>query len=338
MREEDIRPAQLQEELKVLLKLDSERWLKEKDAFIRVNCPACNGNDTRDPISVRSYTFETCTACETVFYNPRPTAQQLQTYYSQAQSYTFWANKIFPRTEKARRDNIFRPLAERVVDYVNEAGIKPESLLEIGAGFGIFCDEISHRNLFDRVIAVEPTPDLAQKCRDKNLETIEKPIEKTDLGENSISCIASFEVIEHLYDPRDFLKKCWSLLKTEGLLILTCPNVKGFDFTVLGLDKAPNFGLEHINMFHPESLKLLVEAEGFEVIDLCTPGKLDADIVRNQALQGAFDLDPHPFLKRVLVDEWDVLGGPFQDFLANNMLSSNMLLVAKKRSVAAGGE
>lgn len=330
MREEDIRPADLQAELKRFLKLDAELWLKDKAGFVRVNCPACDCSETVDPIEVRSYTFETCAACETVFYNPRPTAEQMHAYYAQAQSYTFWATRIFPRTEKARRENIFQPLADKIAGYVEKSGVKPEVMVEIGAGFGIFSEEISKRGLFDRVIAVEPTPDLARKCRDKGLETIEKPYEDIELENNSISCVASFEVIEHLFEPRNFLRKCWSLLKNEGLLILTCPNIIGFDFTVLGKNKAPNFGLEHINMFHPESLKLLVEAEGFSVVDIRTPGKLDADIVRNQVLQGEFDLDRQPFLKQVLIDEWETLGAGFQKFLADNLLSSNMLLVARK--------
>ena len=36
-------------------------------------------------------------------------------------------------------------------------------------------------------------------------------------------------------------------------------------------------------------------------------------------------------LARPLIDEWDRLGEPFQDFLAAHGLSSNMWLVASRR-------
>jgi hypothetical protein len=61
-----------------------------------------------------------------------------------------------------------------------------------------------------------------------------------------------------------------------------------------------------------------------------TPGRLDAELVRKKALSGEFPLVGQPFLRRVLVDEWDRLGDPFQDFLTEHGLSSNMWLVARR--------
>ena len=63
-----------------------------------------------------------------------------------------------------------------------------------------------------------------------------------------------------------------------------------------------------------------------------TPGQLDAELVRSQILSGAYDVSHQPFLKKVLIDEWDGLGGPFQQFLVDNGLSSNMWVIARKRA------
>jgi 2-polyprenyl-3-methyl-5-hydroxy-6-metoxy-1,4-benzoquinol methylase len=330
MREEDIRPAVLKDALHKLLLRDRELWLQHKDCFVRVNCPACNSADVKEPIDIRGYSFETCAACETVFYNPRPTIDLLQAYYKQAQSYNFWATNIFPQTEKARRENIFLPLVERISNYITTYKLPTGCLLEIGAGYGIFSEELMLRKLFDRVIAIEPTPALAQICRSKRIETLEKSYEELEIKGGSIDCIASFEVIEHLFSPRHFIQKCNSLLKINGVLVITCPNIKGFDFTVLGLEKAPNIGIEHINMFNTDSIKILVESEGFKVLDISTPGKLDADIVRNMILEGNFNIDDNRFLKLILFEKWDSVGNKFQDFLSSNMLSSNMLVLAIK--------
>ncbi len=331
MKESDIRPKELIEKLEVFLQKDRKRWLAGQEHFIRVPCPACDSMETKEPVVVRGMTFETCTDCETAFHNPRPTKEQLRDYYAKAESYTFWAKHIFPKTKSARRENIFRPLADKIVTYLCQNNVETDVLMEIGAGFGIFCDEIQRKGIFKRVIAVEPTPDLAQKCREKDLEVIEAPFEELDLPGESINCIVSFEVIEHVFSPRDLIQKSMSYLKKNGLLVLKCPNVKGFDFMILGKQKAPNFGLEHINMFNTQSLAILLEESGFTVLDVTTPGELDADIVRNQALEGKFDINEHPFLKLILIDEWERLGNTFQRFLADNLLSSSMLAVAQKR-------
>ncbi|MBU2499791.1 class I SAM-dependent methyltransferase, partial [bacterium] len=96
-------------------------------------------------------------------------------------------------------------------------------------------------------------------------------------------------------------------------------------------------GLEHVNMFHPESLAVLLERCGFTVESCATPGRLDADLVRQQILDGRFDAVGHPFLRRVLVEDWDRLGGPFQGFLRDHGLSSNMVVTARRGPVASPG-
>ena len=95
--------------------------------------------------------------------------------------------------------------------------------------------------------------------------------------------------------------------------MLTCPNVHGFDIETLG-ELSATVDAEHLNYLHPASLGALLERCGFTVEEALTPGVLDAELVRKPALAGEVELDP--FLQRVLIDEWERLGDPFQDFLA----------------------
>jgi hypothetical protein len=92
--------------------------------------------------------------------------------------------------------------------------------------------------------------------------------------------------------------------------------------------KALAVDAEHVNLFNPASLSRLIAAHGFAVLEATTPGRLDAEFVREAALKGEIALDP--FLKRTLVEEWDRLGWPFQQFLAANGLSSHMWLAARR--------
>ena len=65
-------------------------------------------------------------------------------------------------------------------------------------------------------------------------------------------------------------------------------------------------------------------------MEVLTPGKLDAELVRKKILTGELDVSLQPFLNQILVDEWERVGDSLQQFLADNMLSSHMWLVARK--------
>jgi len=111
--------------------------------------------------------------------------------------------------------------------------------------------------------------------------------------------------------------------------MLACPNGQGFDIETLGT-ASNTVDHEHLNYFNPVSLAGLLAKCGLEILESFTPGKLDADLVRNKILAGGFDVSKQPFLKKVLVDEWERLGGAFQEFLVQQGLSSNMWIVARK--------
>ena len=169
---------------------------------------------------------------------------------------------------------------------------------------------------------------LAESCRKRGgFEVLEERIEVVKV-EGRIDVVACFEVIEHLFDPGVLVRRCAELLSPGGLLVITCPNLLGFDIQVLGT-ASPAVEPEHLNYFHPRSLSMLFERHGLKVLETATPGRLDADIVRNRVLDGSFMLTD-PFLRRILLDEWDTLGGPFQGFLTDNGLSSNMWVAATK--------
>ena len=141
--------------------------------------------------------------------------------------------------------------------------------------------------------------------------------------------VATFEVVEHLFSPRQFLDACRGLLTEGGILVLTTPNVQGFDVALLA-EASDTFDVEHLNYFHPKSISHLLTTCGFQVLEVLTPGELDAELARKKILAGEVDFTGQRFLRRVLIDEWDRLGAPFQAFLSENGLSSHMWIVARR--------
>lgn len=333
LSEGDIRPASLMEQQAGHFAADVARLLTNASEFVAVSCPACGGDAATPAFDKAGFSYRTCDGCQTIYLSPRPTPELLHQYYADSENYRFWAEKIFPASEDTRRDRIFRPRVERVLEFCARHDTPTGVLVEVGAGFGTFCEEVEKTAAFDRVVAVEPTPELAAGCRARGLTVVDRPIETVPDDElPKADVIASFETIEHLFDPGAFVRACSRRLHPGGLLVLTCPNGQGFDVVVLG-PKSDTVDAEHLNYFNPRSLRNLVTSTGLEVLEVLTPGELDAQLVRRKALSGEYDLSASPFLRRVLVDEWDRLSDPFQDFLAANLLSSHMWLVARKPRV-----
>lgn len=331
MKETEIRPKHFTEGQKLAMIEDVSRLLSRHSEFINVSCPACGQNNALKKFEKYCLGYFQCKNCETLYINPRPTSEILDWFYKESANYQYWNKFIFPASEEVRKKQIFIPRVDRVLQICEKLGIVTDSLLEIGCAYGTFCQEMKLRNKFKRIVGVEPTPDLAETSRNKGIDIIENSIENIQFSEeDKFNVIVSFEVIEHLFSPRDLVIQLKSLLNPDGLLIMTCPNGKGFDFTVLG-DKCNSIDYEHLNYFNPKSIAFLLESCGFEVLESITPGKLDAELVRNKIIEESFDISNQPFLEQVLIDEWAEKGEIFQQFISSSGLSSHMWVVAKRK-------
>ena len=157
---------------------------------------------------------------------------------------------------------------------------------------------------------------------------IEKPFEQIELTD-AFDVIASFEVIEHLFCPKDFLVWAKNALRTKGILILSCPNIEGFD-TILLERHSDAVDHEHLNYFNPTSLTVLLEKAGFRNVTVTTPGVLDVDLVRRGRKNGHVDdLRLGPLLTALLDRNDNCTDATLQSFLQQVKMSSNMMAVAE---------
>lgn len=328
MTEEEMRPGKYINEKQDVHKKCTEELLKREQSFVSVSCPACDTGVCTIIFEKGGFKFVKCSKCETIYVNPRPTFQMLMEYQVSAREASrIWVEKIYPLSEDVRREHIFKPRAIKVVELAEKYSCKTNKIVDVGAGFGTFGEEIVKLKVFVEVIAVESGSLCAANCRRKGLTVIEKPIEDVEL--KNVDMLTNFELIEHLFNPKEFILSCKIKLSKNGLLIFSTPNSKGFEMSTLGMLSGSYQAPLHLNYFHPDSVSLLLESCGFEIVEILTPGILDAELVRKKILNNEFNVDNNPFLKNILIEKWDTLGGRFQKFIADNNLSSHMWAVAR---------
>lgn len=327
--ENDIRPDDIMVKQREFMLADIDYLLQFRDEYVHVNCPACDKNTFKVMFQKYTLDYHECENCRTIYINPRPTDAHLAKFYANSQNYDFWNKYIFPATDEVRREKIFKPRAEKVLEICKSVGLEPKTLVEVGSGFGTFCQEIKRLGFVKNIIAVEPSKGLAETCRQKGLNVIESPIEQANFEDGSADIVCSFEVIEHLHSPSDFIEKCSRVIRKGGLAIITNPNGRGFD-VVVAPEHSGTVDVEHLNYMNPDSMRVLFERHGFEVLEVITPGRLDADLVRKMFLSGKMTKEENPFLYQILIEKWDEVGESFQNFLADNNLSSHMWTIARK--------
>ncbi len=329
LSEAELCPPDLLEGQEAAFARDVARLRARRDEFVTVPCPACGASRGEVDIEKWGFSWRACAGCGTRYMSPRPSEAVMAGYYADSENYAYWARHIFPASEATRREKVNRPWLERIVGYCDDFGVPRGTLVEVGPGFGTFAALATASGAFGRVVAVEPTPQMAAACRERGVDVVEARIEDAAGMLPGADVLVAFEVIEHLFDPARFVADCARIVRPGGLLVLSCPNAAGFDIATLGAESLA-VDPEHVNLFTPDALSELLTGHGFGVVSATTPGRLDAEFVREAALGGRIDLDGQPLLRRVLLEEWDALGGPFQRFLADNGLSSHMWIAARR--------
>jgi SAM-dependent methyltransferase len=136
------------------------------------------------------------------------------------------------------------------------------NLLDVGCASGGFL-QVCLRNGF-QVTGVEPAKEFAERA-EAALEGKGKvfcaTLQEAPLRASSFDVVTLWDVLEHVADPVDFLRRCESLLKTGGYLFANVPDIASIQATLLGR-RWPLLLPEHFNYFTRASLDLCARKAG----------------------------------------------------------------------------
>src|SRR5215471_7181886 len=233
MKEQDIRPTEIFDRYLQLTAADAETFFADRSTFRAVSCPGCETPGRAAAFVKHGFDYRHCEVCGTLFVSPRPAPESLDAFYGDSPSATYWADVFFPASIDARKEQIFAPRVERLIQVLEAARIEPRAVVDVGAGYGLFLDAYRARRPGAELLAVEPGRKLAAICREKGYETLEQPVERAETWHGRADLAVCFEVLEHVFDPLGFVRAIAALLRPGGHVLVSSLGADGFDIQLL---------------------------------------------------------------------------------------------------------
>jgi len=168
-----------------------------------------------------------------------------------------WDDDFRPEAIHAKYDHEQNERIKRI----GVENIRNKTVLDLGASSGVFLDAL--KGLAGRTIAVEPANIYSDYHKSQGHVYYPYPENAIEAGEKA-DLVTSFDVIEHVNDPRAFIDSAYSLLKPGGSFILSMPNQNDLLLSYNKKYFEPFFyQTAHLNYFSYKSASYLLENSEF---------------------------------------------------------------------------
>jgi len=175
--------------------------------------------------------------------------------------------RLYEEKDKSYFENIRSKILPLLPQKINR-------LLEVGCGSGNTLIYIKNNYRCDWVCGVELVHEAAEIARSKLDLLIEGDIEKLYLPIEpaTLDVILCLDVLEHLIDPWEVISKLEKLLKPDGVIIASIPNVRHFSVVLplifQGKLEYVNKGIldrTHLRFFTRDTAIKLIESSGLKI-------------------------------------------------------------------------
>lgn len=199
-----------------------------------------------------------CSSCSFVFVEQIPPVEELNTYYS---DYTYTTESyLSPLTIKS-----YNRLLDEFEPYR-----KTNKILDLGCGMGYFLAQAKKRG-WD-VYGSEYSAAAIPYCEAEGIKMTEGQLQIHAFNTGEFDIITSFEVIEHLNNPKDEVALIHHFLRNGGLFYCTTPNFNSYLRYYLKAEYNIIAYPEHLSFYTRKTLGLLFKNNGFKKLKIRTTG------------------------------------------------------------------
>ena len=225
--------------------------------------PVFHGSDRLYHTTSREFAVVRCGECGLLRLDPQPPPEELGRYYPE--NYWFAPDEsAASRMEEAYRRLVLRDHVQFVAQALRSSTARGP-LLDVGCGGGLFLGMMRERGF--RVVGLDNSRDAAGIAwRRQQVPAVVADTERAPLRAGSLAGLTMFHVMEHLYDPRAYLRAARELLASDGRLIVQVPNAASWQARLLGRAWNGADVPRHLFDFRDLDLVKILEGAGFEVL------------------------------------------------------------------------
>ena len=326
LKESDIRPGKMYNEYKELLAQDVNKYFSDPSLLVKVDCPGCLGKDFKAIFNKNGFNYCICNKCGSFFVSPRPAKEELNNFYKISHSGKFLRRTLLNSTLDSRSKNIFSYRLQWIIGLVEEYLPKAENFLDYNTRYPQFLRELSAANVFSSLVCVN------QECYEAEdiIKSCVNVYPESGIDNNKVDMIAAFDIIERVFNPRDLFQYAAKVCCPGGLFVFTTTTSSGFEYKILGAHSPNIIVPDRMNILSLEALVDTLNREGFEVLEVSTPGRLDVEMVR-KTLEDDPKIPVDDFWKYIFTRRGPEAIHALQEYLQQFQLSAHARIAAKKR-------
>ncbi|MGH7950901.1 MAG: class I SAM-dependent methyltransferase [Limisphaerales bacterium] len=222
---------------------------------IQRKCPLCGENDSSVFLQKEELILVRCKNCEMIYASSVPTEMA-------GEFYNNLGTPFYLSPEKLESDYASIRFERELCLFQNFC--QQGTVLDVGCSTGAFLFQLKSHGDY-QVVGTDVSKPALDYARSRNLEIIDNSFLDHDFGQMHFNAITFWAVIEHLLEPKMFLEKAATLLKSGGYCFILVPNMKSLAVRLLGAKYRYVFP-QHVNYFTAKTLEKFSSQKSFEII------------------------------------------------------------------------
>jgi len=329
-QEPEIKPKASLDQYCKLMDREVSLTLASPERLISRECPGCHSQQRRPAFDKSGLSYVECAHCKSVYVSPCPSDDALTAFYRDSAAATFWRVRLWEETREVRRQKLYRPLAEWILNTVDRYLPNANRAIDVGYHSKLLLEELMLGSKpLSSIVVTNAIADI--EC--SGIEVAGVQICPTVLTELKryvpVDIVFAFDILPCIADVDAVFSGAQSGLTIGGLLFVNTISISGFDLRVLWEHSPIIYPPDRLNLLSVEGLENLSKRHGFEILEFSTPGTFDVEIVK-RTLQRKPELTCDRFIRYLLMERDDQALRKFQEYLQEHRLSSYVRLVLRK--------